>query len=107
MRYKDTYWKEIERAVFSIPEIRYLYNKKIIITGCTGMICSVIVEFLFLLNQKYKSGIHAVKFNLFRPHRYKPLRTCICIIQLQAPEVHGHDCGHHEICSFDHFLCHK
>lgn len=57
MRYKDTYWKEIERAVFSIPEIRYLYNKKIIITGCTGMICSVIVEFLFLLNQKYKSGI--------------------------------------------------
>ncbi len=57
MRYKDTYWKEIERVVYSIPGIKSLYNKKIMITGSTGMICSVIVEFLFLLNQKYKSGI--------------------------------------------------
>ena len=26
----------------------------------------------------FKSGIHAVSSYLFRPHRYKPLRTCIC-----------------------------
>lgn len=57
MRYKDTYWKEIESVVCAIPEIRCLHNKKIMLTGCTGMICSVIVEFLLWLNQTHKSGI--------------------------------------------------
>ena len=34
----------------------------------------------------------------FRPHRYKPLSACICHLQLQAPEVHRHDCAHHIFC---------
>ena len=41
----------------SIPEIDKLYNKKILITGATGMLCSPVVDIISLLNREKNAGI--------------------------------------------------
>ena len=57
MKYKKEYWNEIENVALAVPGISSLYHKKILLTGCTGMICSVIVEFLLCLNKCKDAGI--------------------------------------------------
>ena len=41
----------------NIPEIDKLYNKKILITGATGMLCSPVVDIISLLNREKNAGI--------------------------------------------------
>lgn len=57
MKYTFDYWQDIEEIIHNIPSISKIYNKSIIITGCTGMICSAIADVIFYLNQSYKANI--------------------------------------------------
>ena len=55
MKYDSEYWNDVEKVVAIIPNIINLYNKRILITGVTGMICSAIVDVLIYLNKRYGS----------------------------------------------------
>ena len=55
MKYDSEYWNDVEKVVAIIPNIINLYNKRILITGVTGMICSAIVDVLIYLN-RYKNA---------------------------------------------------
>lgn len=52
MIYSDVYWDGYSKVRNSVPNIDKLKNKKVLITGSTGMICSAIVDLLFYLNKK-------------------------------------------------------
>lgn len=49
--YSEDYWKDVERIIKFIPNLQQLKNKKILITGSTGLIGSAVVEVLFYLNK--------------------------------------------------------
>lgn len=53
VKYSDQYWKDIDTIVKKNPIIKQIKNKKILITGATGMVCSSVVDVLLYLN-KYK-----------------------------------------------------
>ena len=57
MKYTDDYWKDIDRVIECIPHIKRLFEKKILITGATGMICSSVTEVLFRLNETRNADI--------------------------------------------------
>ena len=52
-----TYWEDLRLALKSIPTTQPLKNKKILVTGGTGMLCSSIVDIFLLLNKEHKAGI--------------------------------------------------
>lgn len=52
MIYSDIYFEDLEKVVSAIPNVEKIKNKKILITGVTGMICSAVVDVLFFLNRK-------------------------------------------------------
>jgi nucleoside-diphosphate-sugar epimerase len=52
-----TYWEDLRLALKSIPTTQPLKNKKILVTGGTGMLCSSIVDIFLLLNKEHKTGI--------------------------------------------------
>lgn len=51
MIYTDDYWKEIKKNIKNITNYKKLFNKSLLITGSTGMICSAVVDFLLYLNK--------------------------------------------------------
>ena len=57
MKYCKEYWDDVRIVAGSIPEIDKLYNKKILITGATGMLCSPVVDIISLLNREKNAGI--------------------------------------------------
>lgn len=57
MIYSDSYWDDIRTVCEHIPQIKKLNNKKVLITGATGMICSSVVEILEYLNRELNAGI--------------------------------------------------
>ncbi len=57
MKYIDGYFDDVRLAVQAVPDITALFNKKILITGSTGMICSAVVDVLALLNKERNAGI--------------------------------------------------
>ncbi len=50
MRFTEKYWDDLQMASRSIPHVELLNGKNILITGATGMICSVVAEMLMKLN---------------------------------------------------------
>lgn len=57
MNYTDGYWDDIKTVCEHIPQIKKLNNKRVLITGATGMICSSVVEILAYLNNELNAGI--------------------------------------------------
>jgi nucleoside-diphosphate-sugar epimerase len=57
MRYGNEYLEDIEEVVQLIPDLRSLFNHKILITGGTGMIGSSVVELLLGANKMHNAGI--------------------------------------------------
>ncbi len=57
MKYIDGYFDDVRLAVQAVPDITALFNKRILITGSTGMICSAVVDMIALLNKERNAGI--------------------------------------------------
>lgn len=57
MKYTEQYWCDLEKIQESIPNLGALHNKRILITGASGMIGSAIVDFLLQLNVSKKYGV--------------------------------------------------
>lgn len=58
MNYTEEYLCDLEKIQVAILNLRILYQKRILITGASGMIGSAIVDFLFqLINRKQSYGI--------------------------------------------------
>lgn len=57
MIYSDSYWDDIITVCEHIPQIEKLNNKRVLITGATGLICSSVVEILAYLNRELNAGI--------------------------------------------------
>ena len=55
--YSSEYWFDVKRVADVIPNLNQLKNKKILITGATGMICSAVFEILIYLNRNYHFNI--------------------------------------------------
>ncbi len=60
MNYSSSYWNDLSEAVKSIPEVEKLYNKSIMITGVTGMVCSTVADLLMYLNKECGAGIRII-----------------------------------------------
>lgn len=57
MRYVQKYWDDVRESIESIVDYDSLYNKNIMITGASGMICSSIIDVLLYLNKYNNAGI--------------------------------------------------
>lgn len=57
MKYTQSYIKDIREVIEKIPGWEELKEKKILITGATGMIGSSVVELLYVMNEYYHAGI--------------------------------------------------
>lgn len=57
MKYSTTYVEDLSKAQSSCPELFKLNGKKILITGATGLVCSVVVDFIMNYNEKNDAGI--------------------------------------------------
>lgn len=55
--YSSEYWFDVKRVADVIPNLNQLKNKKLLITGATGMICSAVFEILIYLNRNYHFNI--------------------------------------------------
>lgn len=60
MRYDSLYWDDIENVLRCIPNLKELYQKSILVTGATGMICSAVTDLLLYLNKEHKAGINII-----------------------------------------------
>lgn len=52
MKYTKEYYDAIERVIKNVPNVEQLKNKSIVVTGATGLICSVVADLLMNLNDK-------------------------------------------------------
>lgn len=57
LKYSDDYWKDVREVLACVPHVERLFNKSILITGATGMICSSVAELLFELNRRECANI--------------------------------------------------
>lgn len=55
--YCEDYWNDIESIIKNIPRIEEMFNKSILITGGTGMVCSTVIEVLTYLNRNYQANV--------------------------------------------------
>lgn len=60
IQYSDEYWKDVQIVLMRIPDVAELFGKRILITGATGMICSIVAELLFWLNKESRANIQIV-----------------------------------------------
>lgn len=60
IKYSDQYWDDIEKVIKYIPKLESIYQRSIVITGATGMICSSVADILLYLNQKYNADIRVI-----------------------------------------------
>lgn len=60
MKYTDEYKDDIRRILKNIPNVEGLKNKTVLITGCTGMLCSPVADVLFYLNEEQDYGINVI-----------------------------------------------
>ena len=56
----DLWLKDIDKAIEILPEMYELSGKRIMITGCTGLICSAITDVLIRWNQKHDEKIRII-----------------------------------------------
>ena len=57
MIYTKNYWEDVALAAKQICKAEKLQNKKVLITGATGMVCSAIVEMISYLNKSKNANI--------------------------------------------------
>lgn len=57
MNYIATYIDDLKLVQSAVPNLREIYNSNILITGATGLVCSVIIDFLLILNDTENAGI--------------------------------------------------
>lgn len=50
--YTENYWQDVDKVLQQVKNFNYLSNKKVLITGCTGLIGSSIVDLLNRFNKK-------------------------------------------------------
>ena len=60
INYCKEYWLDVQLVSKQIPNIKNLFGSTILITGATGMICSVVAEVLFYLNKEKSANIQIV-----------------------------------------------
>ena len=60
VKYNDGYWREVEKVAQVIPNKSNLFNRSILITGSTGMICSAVVDVLHWMNKKLDANIRVI-----------------------------------------------
>ena len=58
--YSNDYWRDAAEVVGVIPNKSDLFNRTIMITGATGMICSAIVDLLHWMNSHLDANIHII-----------------------------------------------
>ena len=58
--YSDSYWQDAAEVVGVIPNKSDLFNRTILITGSTGMICSAVVDLLHWMNCHLDANIHII-----------------------------------------------
>ena len=58
--YSDSYWQDAAEIVGVIPSKSDLFNRSILITGATGMICSAVVDLLHWMNCHLDANIHII-----------------------------------------------
>lgn len=58
--YSDSYWQDAAEVVGVIPSKSDLFNRTILITGATGMICSAVVDLLHWMNCHLDADIHII-----------------------------------------------
>ena len=57
MNYTASYWNDIDTVISAIKCKEKLFNRSILITGGSGMICSSVIDILFVLNKRYDAHI--------------------------------------------------
>lgn len=95
MKLDERYWEDCDQVLAQIPNIETLRNKKILITGATGMICSTVAELLFRLNtergfdtQIYLAGRYeAACRERFQSKNAKYQFVCYDAMQQEVPGV--------------------
>ena len=56
--YKSNIWiSDIDEIISKLPELEELENRRVLITGCTGLICSAVVDVFIRWNEKHKGKI--------------------------------------------------
>lgn len=57
MIHSGIYTKDLELAIKQIPNVKEIFNKKILVTGATGMVGSGVVDMLLQVNHMFNAGI--------------------------------------------------
>ena len=60
MIYNEAYWKDVERVIPHVKDIKKLYGKTILITGGAGLICSCVVDIIYYLNTHDNANIRII-----------------------------------------------
>lgn len=60
INYCEEYWQDVAKVAEQIPNLYFLKNNSILITGATGMICSAVAEVLFYLNREKSANIQII-----------------------------------------------
>lgn len=58
--YSKRYWENIKKVVEQTPFVGKLFNKKILITGSNGLICSAVVDICDFLNREKNANIELI-----------------------------------------------
>jgi len=57
--YDSIIWrKDVEKAMTILPELEKLSGKSVMITGCTGLICSAVIDVIIRWNETHPAKIH-------------------------------------------------
>lgn len=68
--YSKLYTDSIRKIQDAIPNVEHLRNKKILVTGASGLIGSALIDFLMFLNTKgYSIKAHAAVRNMEKAHK--------------------------------------
>lgn len=60
VNYNEGYWLDVANVTELIPNIGNLHNQSVLITGATGMICSVVVDVLHWMNKNLDANIRII-----------------------------------------------
>lgn len=60
MIYNEAYWKDVERVIPHVKDIKKLYGKTILITGGSGLICSCVCDIIYYLNTHDDANIRII-----------------------------------------------
>ena len=60
MRYDSLYWDDVEKVLKGVPDLKKVYQKNVLVTGATGMICSAVTDLLLYLNREKNANINII-----------------------------------------------